>query len=77
MCIALFDCRSWRGALFITLCDKVCQLLAACREFYLCTPVYSINKADRYDKNEILLKVALHTIITCFFLPHYCIVVDQ
>jgi hypothetical protein len=40
----------------VTLCDQVCQWLAAGRWFTL---VSSTNKTDCY---EILLKVALHTI---------------
>jgi hypothetical protein len=42
-----------------TLCDKVCQLLAAGLWF---SPVSSTNKTDRDDLTEILLKVALNTI---------------
>ena len=45
-----------------TLCDKVCQWLAAGRWFSPGTPVYSTNKTDRHDITEILLKVALSTI---------------
>ena len=45
-----------------TLCDKVCQWLATGRWFSLGLLVSSTNKADRYDINEILLKVALNTI---------------
>ena len=45
-----------------TLCDKVCQWLAAGRWFSLGTPVSSTNKTDRNDITEILLKVALNTI---------------
>ena len=42
-----------------TLCDKVCQWLAAGRWF---TPISSTNKTDCHDITEILLKVALNTI---------------
>ena len=45
-----------------TLCDKVCQWLAASRWFSPCTPVSSSNKTDCHDITEILLKVALNTI---------------
>ena len=45
-----------------TLCDKVCQWLAAGLWFSLGTPVSSINKTDCHDITEILLKVALNTI---------------
>jgi hypothetical protein len=50
-----------------TLCDKVCQWLAAGRWLSLGTPVSSINKTDRHDITEILLKVALNTITPSFF----------
>jgi hypothetical protein len=42
-----------------TLCDKVCQCLAAGRWYPL---VSSTNKTDRHDITEILSKVALNTI---------------
>jgi hypothetical protein len=42
-----------------TLCDKVCQLLAAGLWF---STVSSTNKTDRDDLTEMLLKVALNTI---------------
>jgi hypothetical protein len=45
-----------------TLCDKVCQWLAAGRWYSLGTPVSSTNETDRNDIAEILLKVALNTI---------------
>ena len=45
-----------------TLCDKVCQWLAAGQGFSPGNPVSSINKTDRHDIAEILLKVALNTI---------------
>ena len=48
-----------RGALNTTLCDQVCQWLAAGQWF---SPVSFTNKTDRYDITEILLKVALITI---------------
>jgi hypothetical protein len=43
----------------ITLCDEVCQWLAAGRWF---SPGSSTNKTDRNDITEILLKVVLNTI---------------
>ena len=55
-----FESRSWWGVLDTTLCDKVCQLLAAGLWF---SPVSSINKTDSHELIEILLKVALNTII--------------
>ena len=51
-----------RGVLDATLCDKVCQRLATGRWFSQVTPVCSINKTDRQDITEILLKVVLSTI---------------
>jgi hypothetical protein len=50
-----------RGVLDTTLCDKVCQWLAASR-FSPIIPVSSTNKADYHDISEILLKVLLNTI---------------
>ena len=47
-----------QGVLDTTLCDKVCQWLAAGLCFSL---VSSINKTDRHYITEILLKVALNT----------------
>ena len=51
-----------RNVLDTTLCDQVCQWLAACRWLSPGTPVSSTNKIDRHDITEILLKVALNTI---------------
>jgi len=48
-----------RVVLDTTLCDKICQGLAAGQWF---SPVSSTNKTDRHDITEILLKVALNTI---------------
>ena len=45
-----------------TLCDNVCQWLAAGRWFSPDTPGSSINNIDRHDITGILLKVALNTI---------------
>ena len=45
-----------------TLCDTVCQWLAAGMWFSPGTPVSSTNKTDLYDITEMLLKVALKTI---------------
>ena len=44
------------------LCDKVCQWLAKGHWFSPGPPVSSINKTDRHDITEILLKVVLNTI---------------
>jgi hypothetical protein len=51
-----------RGVHDTTLCDKVCQWLAAGRWFTPGTLVSSINKTDRHDIAEISLKVALSTL---------------
>ena len=45
-----------------TLCDKVCQWLATGQWFSLGPPASSINKTDRHNIAEMLLKVALSTI---------------
>ena len=45
-----------------TLCDKVCQWLAAGQWFSPGTPVSSTNKTDHHDITEILLKVVWNTI---------------
>jgi hypothetical protein len=45
-----------------TLCDQVCQWLAAGQWFSPGIPISSTNKTDRHDITEILLKVALNTI---------------
>ena len=45
-----------------TLCDKICQWLAACQWFSPGTPISSTNTTDRHDVAEILFKVALDTI---------------
>ena len=52
-----FESRSRWGVLDTTLCDKVCQGLVVGLWF---SPVSSINKTDRHDITEILLKVALY-----------------
>ena len=49
------ESRLWQGVLDATLCDTICQWLAADRWFSLGTPVSSTNKTDRHDITEILL----------------------
>ena len=51
-----------RGVLDTTLCDKVCQWLAAGQWFSLGTRVSSTIKTDCHDITEILLKMALNAI---------------
>jgi hypothetical protein len=46
-----------------TFCNTVCQWLASCWCLFPGPPVSSTNKTDRHDIAEILLKVALNTII--------------
>jgi hypothetical protein len=46
-----------------TLCDQVCQRLAAGWWFSPGTSVTSTNKTEHYDITEILLKVALNIIL--------------
>ena len=53
---------AWRGVSYTTVCDKVCQWLAAGLWFSPGTPVSSTNKTDHHDIAEILLKVALDII---------------
>ena len=48
-----------KGVLDTTLCDKVRQWLAEGRWFSPCVPITSINKPDRNDVTEILLKVEI------------------
>ena len=50
------------GVLDTALCDEVCRSLAAGRWISSGTPVSSINKTDRHDITDILLKVTLNTI---------------
>ena len=57
-----FELRSWRSSLDTTLCDKVCQGLAAGRWFLPGNKVSTTNKTDRHNIAEILLKVVLNTI---------------
>jgi hypothetical protein len=58
-----------RDVLDATLCDKVCQWLAASLWFSPGNPVSSTNTTDRHDITEILLKMALNTIIRTLLSP--------
>ena len=51
-----------RGVLDTALCEKVCQRLEAGQWFSPGTPVSTIDKTDRHDIAELLMKEALHTI---------------
>jgi hypothetical protein len=51
-----------RGVLDTTLCNKVCQWLAAGQWYFPGTPVSPTNKTDRHNIAEISLKVMLSTI---------------
>ena len=55
------------GVLDPTLCDKVCQWLAAGGGVFPGIPVSLTNKTDSHDINEILLNVALNTITLPYF----------
>jgi len=60
--LTLWVLSSFRlGVLYITLCDKVCQPLAAGQCFSPGTPVSSPIKTDRHDITEILINGALDT----------------
>ena len=52
-----------QGVLDTTYSDKVCQRLATGQWFFPGTLVSSTNKTDCHNITEILLKVALNTII--------------
>ena len=58
-----------RGVLNTTLCDKVCHWLATGRWFSPGPPVSPTNKTNRHDVTEILLKVALNSIILTLYCP--------
>ena len=70
ICLFIFCCvyepRSWRGVLNTT----YCQWLATGRWISPGPLVSSINKTDRHDIIEILLKMALST-ITLTLTPEY------
>ena len=70
-CVLKFvsDLLQVNGFLYTTLCDKVCQWLATGQWFSLGTLVSSTYKMDCHNITEILLKVALNTIILT--LTHY------
>jgi hypothetical protein len=57
-----FKSRSGRGVQLYSLYAKFCQWLATGRWFSPGPPVSSINKTERHDIAEILLKVTLNTI---------------
>ena len=66
--------ESWIRARCTTLCDKVCQGLDTGRWFSPGPSVSSTNKTDSHDIAEILLKVALNTIINVgLFLIDICV----
>ena len=59
---ALLRHCSWRGVIYTTLCDKVCQWLVTDQWFSHGTSLSSTNKTDSHGITEILLKVTLNTI---------------
>ena len=59
-----FESRSWRGVLDTTLCDNVCQWLAAGRCFFPGTPVSCTKKKNwppRYNCNIVESGVKDHS----------------
>ena len=58
------------GVLHTTLYDKACQWLVICRRFSPGTPVSSTNKTDRHDIAEMLLQVALNSILLLLLLSN-------
>jgi hypothetical protein len=56
------DLRQIGGFLYTTLCDKVCQWLAAGRWFSPGSPFSPTNKTYCHNLTEIMLIVALNTI---------------
>jgi len=67
-----FESCSWRGVLDTTMCDQVCQWLATGQWFSPGTPVSSTNKTDRNNITEIMMKVALNTVIHPSLLNFFC-----
>jgi hypothetical protein len=65
------------SVLDITLCDKVCQWLAAGRWFSPSTLISSSNKTDRHYITEILFKsdVKHHTRFDIFWLHHWYLLI--
>jgi hypothetical protein len=59
-----FESHSWWGVFDTTLCDKVCQWLAAGRWFSLGTLVSSTNKTDPHDITRIVVNTLTLT-LTC------------
>ena len=55
--------RLRQDVLDTTLCDKLCQWLAAGQFYWWRKPEWQEKTTDRQDITEILLKVALNTII--------------
>jgi hypothetical protein len=67
-------CAYHRSSKDTTLCDKVCQWLAAGPWFSLGTQISSINNTDSHDITEILLNINLLHIYTAeqFGTLHWC-----
>ena len=55
------------GVLDTALCDIICQWLVVDQWFSLGTPLSSTNKTDSHDITELVLKVALNTVIGISF----------
>jgi hypothetical protein len=58
-----------------TVCDKLCEWLATSRWCSPDTPVSFINKTDRHNRTEILLKLALNTTTLTFTQQSKCIII--
>ena len=75
MCVAYLDRITIRHSLYVgvldTLCDKVCQWLAADRRFSPGIPVSSTHQTDRHNITDILLKAALNTINPTLYISFY------
>jgi hypothetical protein len=59
-----------------TLCDKVCQWLAAGQWFSAGTLVPSPNITDHHDISDILLKVALNIMTLTLYIPQRNLVIS-
>ena len=59
-----------------TLCDKVCQRLAAGQWFSAGTLVPSPKITDHHDISDILLKVALNTMTLTLYIPQINLVIS-
>ena len=68
---------AWRGVLYTTLDDKVCQWLATGWWFSLGTPFSFTNKTDRHDIAEVALNTIKPTIGKQFEIIVGCIIFNK